>query len=256
VETSAALRRIAAFDDRFARVQATEIVELGWGHALLQHDYPASWHHNRVIVTGEVDPAAVIAAADKVLGDNGHAHRLVNFTDGPQGAAAEEAFTAAGYSAERIVTMIHSGELPARVRGPVEALTFEELRPSLLEDWKADYPEDSDESHAQLADRVQLYSRGADVTFLGVRDASGDVVARGELCVSEGLAQFENIVTRPEHRGKGYAKGLVIEALHRARDAGCDLSFLTAEATNWPRGWYRRMGYRDAAEVHHFQRTP
>ncbi|SDJ45771.1 Ribosomal protein S18 acetylase RimI [Actinokineospora alba] len=256
METTAALRRIAAFEDRFARVQATEIVELGWGHVLLQHDYPASWHHNRVIVTGAVEPATVIATADKVLGDNGHRHRLVNFTDGPQGAAAAAAFEAAGYEAERIVTMIHSGDLPARVRGPVEALSFDELRSSLLEDWKADYPDDSDESNAQLADRVRLYSLGADVTFLGVRDASGEVVAHGELYVSDGLAQFENIITRPEHRGKGYAKGMVIEALHRARDAGCDLSFLTAEATNWPRAWYRRIGYRDAVEVHHFQRTP
>ncbi|MGH3861143.1 GNAT family N-acetyltransferase [Actinokineospora sp.] len=235
MDTSVALRRIAAFEDRFARVQATEIVEFGWGHALLQHDYPASWHHNRVVVTSEVEPAVVIVAADKVLGDNGHAHRLVNFTDGPQGAAAAPAFEAAGYEAERIVTMIHSGDLSARVRGPVEALSFDELRQSLLEDWKADYPDDSDESHAQLADRARLYSLGAEVTFLGVRDASGDVVARGELCVSDGLAQFENVVTRPEHRGKGYAKGMVIEALHRARDAGCDLSFLTAEATSWPR---------------------
>lgn len=256
METSAALRRIAAFEDRFARVQATEVVELGWGHALLQHDYPASWHHNRLVVTGKIDPAAVIAAADKVLGDNGHAHRLVNFTDGPQGAAAEESFAAAGYGAERIVTMIHSGELPARVRGPVEALTFDELRPSLLQDWRADYPEDNDESNEQLADRVQLYALGADVTFLGVRDESGDVLAHGELYVSDGLAQFENIITRPEHRTKGHAKALVTEALHRARDASCDLSYLIAEATDWPRGWYRRMGYQDAAEVHVYQRAP
>ncbi|CRK61851.1 glutathione S-transferase domain protein [Alloactinosynnema sp. L-07] len=251
----AARRRIAEFEGRFARAQATEVVELGWGHALLQRDYPASWHHNRIVVTDDVDPSAVAEAADQVLGGHGHAHRLVHFTDDGQGAAAEETFAAAGYGVhERIVTMIHSGDLPPRVDG-AEEIPFDVWRPSLIHDWRTEFPNDSEDAVAQLADRTKLYPLGADVTLLGVKDGA-DVVARGELYTRDGVAQFENIVTRLEHRGKGYARALVAEALHRSHAAGCDLWFLIAEATDWPRGWYHRMGYREVAEAHIYQRTP
>ncbi|WP_436494117.1 GNAT family N-acetyltransferase [Actinokineospora sp. HUAS TT18] len=256
MDIEAALRRIDAFEDRFARAQATEVVELGWGHALLQRDYPASWHHNRLVVTADVDPAAVVAAADEILGGHGHGHRLVHFTDDAQGIAAEPAFQAADYGVhERIITMIHSGELPPRGPDLVRPVPFERMRSSLIHDWRTEFPNDSEDAIVQLADRVQLYGRGADVTFLGVLDGD-DIVARGELYIADGLAQFENIVTRQEHRGKGYARALVAEALHRSHAAGCDLWYLIAEATDWPRGWYHRMGYREAAQTHVYQRMP
>lgn len=255
VDIITALRRIAEFEDRFARAQATEVVDLGWGHALLQRDFPESWHHNRVIVTGAADPAAVVEAADAVLGGHGHTHRLVHFADEAQGAAAREVFAAAGYGLhERIVTMIHSGVLPLRV-GHAEAIPFDVLRPSLIHDWRTEFPDSDDSAIAQLADRTQLYPLGADVTFLGVR-VGDDVVARGELYIRDGVAQFENIVTRREHRGEGHARALVAEALHRSHEAGCDLWYLIAEATDWPRAWYRRMGYQDVAETHIYQRVP
>ncbi len=257
MDTSAALRRIAEFEDRFARAQASSVVELGWGHALLQERYPASWQHNRLVVTSAVEPERVVAAADEVLGGAGHAHRLVQFLHDERGAAAAPVFAAAGYGVhEEIVTMIHSGELPARTASRAEAIGFDELRPSLLRDWRADYPDDTDEEITQLADRVQLYPLGADVTLLAVRDESGDVLARGELYVADGIAQFENIVTRPESRGNGFARDLVMAALHRSAGAGADLWYLIAHATDWPRAWYRRMGYRDTTRVHVFQKNP
>ncbi|PPK63395.1 ribosomal protein S18 acetylase RimI-like enzyme [Actinokineospora auranticolor] len=233
------------------------MVELGWGYGLLQRDFLASWHHNRIVVTGPVDAAEVVAAADEVLGGAGAAHRLVQFNSDAAGDAAAGVFSAAGYQVhERIVAMLHSGVLPARVPNRVESIPFAELRPSLIRDWRADYPDDTDEQIAQLADRVTLYQRGADVSFLGIRDRDGEVLARGELYVADGVAQFENVITRPESRGLGLGRELVAEALHRSRDAGADLWFLIAQAVDWPRGWYRRMGYLDGHQVHAYQRTP
>ncbi|SDC96724.1 GNAT family N-acetyltransferase [Actinokineospora iranica] len=253
MQTSAVGSRIRGFEERFTKAQASGVVDLGWGYALVQSDYPASWQHNQVVVTEPVDPEEVVAAADDVLA--GYSHRLVQVIDDAQGAAAAAVFAAAGYQThERIVTMAHSGVLPERGRGQVEAVAFDELRPSLLRDWRADYPEDTDEQIAQLTDRVLLCSLGADVTFLAVRDELGDVLARGELYVADGVAQFENVVTRPESRGRGLGRQLVTEALHRSHDAGADLWYLIAEATGWPRAWYRRMGYRDIAQAHVFQR--
>ncbi|WP_285509746.1 GNAT family N-acetyltransferase [Actinokineospora sp. NBRC 105648] len=254
---SARVRRIGAFEERFARAQASRVVEFDWGYVLLQAEYPASWQHNRVVVTSAVDPAEVVAAADEVLGGAGHTHRLVQFNDDVAGESAATTFEAAGYQVhERIVTMIHSGALPARTGNRVKAIEFDQLRPALLHDWRADYPDDTDEQITQLADRVLLYARGAEVAFLAVQSPTGEVIARGELYVADGIAQFENLITRPESRGEGHGRQLVTEALHRAREAGADLSFLIAEATDWPRSWYRRLGYQDANQTHVYQRVP
>ncbi|WP_143073679.1 GNAT family N-acetyltransferase [Actinokineospora terrae] len=248
-------QRIRGFEERFARAQASEVVELGWGYAVLQSEFTASWHHNRVIVTGDVDPGAVAATADEVLGGRGLGHRLVQFDRDEQGAAAVRAF--ACYQVhERIVTMAHSGELPPRTSTGVEALSVAELVPSLIADWRADYPDDTAEQIRELAERITLYERGADVTFLGVRDDEGDVIARGELYIADGVAQFENVIVRPEHREKGLGRQLVLEALHRSAAAGADVWFLIAQAEDWPRGWYERLGYRSGPVVHVYQRMP
>ncbi|WP_018686327.1 GNAT family N-acetyltransferase [Actinokineospora enzanensis] len=252
--TDTTVRRIAEFEEHFARAQATSVVESGWGYTLLQSDFPASWHHNRLVVTGLVDPVEVVATADQVFDRAGLAHRLVQFN--VNGAAAAQTFAAAGYQVhERILTMLHVGALPERT-GQVESLDFATLRPSLVRDWRADYPEDSDEQIAQLADRVLLYERGAEVEFLVVRDASGEILSRAELYIGGGVAQFENLITRPESRGMGHARALVADALHRGREAGASVNFLIAQADDWPRGWYSRLGYQGGPLVHVYQRTP
>ncbi|MBM7772176.1 GNAT superfamily N-acetyltransferase [Actinokineospora baliensis] len=248
-------QRIREFEEGFARAQASEVVELGWGYALLQAEFPASWHHNRLVVTGAVEPGVVAAAAEDVLGGRGFAHRLVQFDDEARGAAASAAF--GDYDVhERIVTMAHSGVLPAQPESRVEALSLAQLRPSLIADWRANFPDEGEDRLVQLADRCALYEQGADITFLGVRDKTGDVVARGELYVRDGIAQFENVVVRPEWRGQGLGRQLVVEALHRSSRAGADTWFLIAEATDWPLGWYERLGYRAGPAVHIYQRTP
>ncbi|PWW65259.1 GNAT family N-acetyltransferase [Actinokineospora spheciospongiae] len=249
------LGRIGRFEHGFARVQATEVVDFPWGYALLQADYPASWTHNRVVVTGSVAAEEVIGVADEVLGGAGLRHRQVQFDDAGAGAAAAGAFGRAGYrNHERIVTMVHDGPLPEGDRALVEAVDFEDLRPWLIRDWRADFPDDPDHEIEQLADRVRLYERGAEVTFLAVRGRGGRVLARGELYRRDGVAQFENLITLPDSRGRGYGRALVAEALHRSADD--DVRYLIAEATGWPRRWYRRLGYVDRTEVHVFQRTP
>jgi predicted acetyltransferase len=46
-----------------------------------------------------------------------------------------------------------------------------------------------------------------------------------------------------QHRGRGYASALVLHTLQEARRAGCDLVFLVADAQDWPKALYRRLGF-------------
>ncbi|GAA3063043.1 hypothetical protein Aglo01_53430 [Actinokineospora globicatena] len=194
----------------------------------------------------------VRGAADEVLGGRGLGHRLVQFERDEVGAAAAAEF--AGYGVhERVLTMVHSGVLPPEGGGRVEALSVAELVPSLVADWRLGEPGRTEEQVRQLAERITLYERGADVTFLGVRDDNGDVIARGELYVADGVAQFEDVIVRAEHRGKGLGKQLFSAALHRSAAAGADVWFLIADDDDWPRGWYERLGYRAGPVMHVYQ---
>ncbi len=180
-------------------------------------------------------------AAEREL--RGLAHRYVEVVDDALGAAVAPELAAEGYAHEIIVTMVH--------------FSLATLRPAIIiRDWRANLPDADDEQFAQLADRTALSSRGADLVLLAVFDGR-EIAAHAELYLDRaaGLAQSERLCTHAEFRGRGYATALVLDALRRGREAGCDLSFLTAGLDDWPREWYQRLGYRDAARTHHFDRA-
>lgn len=248
------LERITAFDHRFARAQATGVVEFRWGYATLQADYPLSESHNRIAVTGAVSATEVLAAADDVLGGAGLSHRYVSVDHGFGDALLDE-LSAAGYEHESIAAMSHRGATVDAPDHEVHSLSLEALRPAITRDWKVSIPDATDEHIRQLADRMSLYERAADVTFLGVFD--GDQIAsRADLYVDrvDNIAQFENLVTHADFRGRGYAGALLREALRRSTAAGAELCVLTADLNGWPHGWYQRFGYADVGTTDHFFR--
>jgi GNAT superfamily N-acetyltransferase len=247
--------RITAFDHRFARAQATSVVELGWGFALLQRDFPFSHYHNRIEVTSPVPAAVVLATADDVLGGAGLHHRYVAVEGDALGLSLRSDLVAADYEHETILTMIHSGSEIEPAAHEVRAVSLDEIRPALIRDWRISLPQASDEHLRQLADRTALYDRGAEVTRLAVYDGD-EIAARAELYVDREhrISQFENLVTHADFRGRGYADALLRDALRRAREAGSELSFLTAALDDWPREWYGRLGYVEVGRTHLFDR--
>jgi ribosomal protein S18 acetylase RimI-like enzyme len=71
----------------------------------------------------------------------------------------------------------------------------------------------------------------------------GKVVSYVDLYHDARTAQVEDLATLEEHRGRGYASALVLHALRQAQRAGCDLVFLVADAEDWPKALYRRLGF-------------
>jgi GNAT superfamily N-acetyltransferase len=250
------LDRITAFLHHFTRAQASDIIELEWGFVHLQSEFPQSYSHNQLVVTDTVSATHAIATADQILGDAGLAHRYVSFDLETAGEAAISDFVEAGYEHEPLVTMIHDGRDLGEPAHAVRAVTHEVLRPALVRDWRVDLPDATDEAIDQLADRTKLYARGAEVAFLAVFDGD-QIAARAELYLdrTNAVAQFESLVTHPDFRGRGYAGALVRDALRRSISAGCELSFLVADAADWPRDWYARLGYNAVSTTHDFIRS-
>jgi GNAT superfamily N-acetyltransferase len=249
------IERITAFEHRFAQAQATEVVNLDWGFAVLQTEFPLSQYHNRIVVTSAAPADDILAAAEEVLGGAGVRHRYVSVDIDALGGALNAEFVAAGYEHAPIVTMIHSGGDVELAACEVGTVSLDTLRPALIRDWRILAPDASDEQLGQLADRVVLYSRGAELTLLAVYDGD-EIAAHATLYVDrvEHIAQFENLVTHVDFRGRGYGDALIRDALRRGRDAGSELSFLTTDRDNWSHDWYQRLGYVDAGRTHHYSR--
>jgi ribosomal protein S18 acetylase RimI-like enzyme len=71
----------------------------------------------------------------------------------------------------------------------------------------------------------------------------GEVVSYTDLYLRDSTAQIEDVGTLPEYRGRGYASAVILAAIGEARLAGADLVFLFAEADDWPKELYRRLGF-------------
>jgi ribosomal protein S18 acetylase RimI-like enzyme len=246
------VERVTAFEHRFARAQATEVVELPWGFAVLQAEFPLSRYHNRIVVTSAAAPGDVVSAADELLGGAGLGHRYVSVDDDAVGRALVADLEAAGYRHEAIASMIHAGPAPDATP-EVREVSFDAVRPAIIQDWELAIPDATPAALDQLADRTELYSRGADLRRLAVYDG-GRIAAYADLYVDrvDAITQFENLATHPEFRGRGHGGALVRAGLWRSREAGAELSFLTAGLDDWPYRWYQRLGYIDVTRTHHF----
>jgi GNAT superfamily N-acetyltransferase len=247
------VERISQFSDRFTRAQATDVIELPWGFAVLQREFPLSHFHNRAVVTASVSAPEILDAADRVL--EGLAHRYVTVDDDALGAALGPELEAEGYEHATIATMVHSGAPVPPPAHEVREVSLEMLRPAIIREWRIILPDATEEQLAQLADRTALSSRGAELVLLAIYE-HGVIAAHADLYLdsSAGIAQFEHLATHKDFRLRGYGTTLVRDALHRAREAGCDVSFLTADVGDWPLEWYCRLGYAEAGHSHHFDR--
>jgi GNAT superfamily N-acetyltransferase len=245
------LARAVAFLHAYARRRAPRVIPVPGGFAVLDGRYPGSHDDNKLIVRTGDDPAALLTAADDVLAGLGH--RLVCVDDDSRGAALAPAFTAAGYEHETNVIMAFRGSVPP-APPPAELLDLETLLPVLRAEWRESLPQAPDEVVEGLARRVEARLRAADVVeFHGVRDPDGQVAARADLYAHEGVAQIENVYTRERYRGKGYSRALMTAMLARA--AGAELTFLVADAADWPKDFYGRLGFEPIGHTHAFLRT-
>lgn len=257
MDSPSELARIFAFRRAIADRSATRTISFAWGTALFNDDYPRSWAHNflRVERFADVEARALIDEAERLHGEAGHSHRMVEVNDEAAGARLTPEFQAAGWAVDRHVIMIQRRPADHDIDvSAVEQLSFEEVRPAHEEFWRTSPFGDSEETVRQLVERTLVTVAAADVRHFAVR-VGADVVTTCDVYVDGATGQIEDVWTHPEHRGRGYARAVVVRALQAARSAGCDLVWLEADADDWPRELYRKLGFDEAALTHSFYRS-
>jgi GNAT superfamily N-acetyltransferase len=132
----------------------------------------------------------------------------------------------------------HPGNIRVRVTGPEEARLWNNVS---TRGWSHDHPELTD---FLLQFGAISAAREDSVCFLA--EVDGQPGAAGVLSMHEGVALFGGAATLPELRRRGLQAALLAERMRYARDNGCDLAMMVAEAASNSQRNAERKGFRIA----------
>jgi ribosomal protein S18 acetylase RimI-like enzyme len=238
------LDRIQRFE-REIEMAGSENVDSPYGVAVLEPALPRR-HDSNYLLVERVPLGAgaqeIATETERILGGAELAHRAAFTFDQALGEKLEPQFRELGWNVRRHIWM---AQLREPERGAdlslVEEVGEADLRPGRTAEIVR-YPWGSEEVAKQLLDAKLLLGARADTHFFGVRVAD-EIVSWADLYLAQGVGQVEDVATKEDHRGKGYASAVVLRAADEARTAGADLVFLVADADDWPKELYQRLGF-------------
>jgi ribosomal protein S18 acetylase RimI-like enzyme len=203
---------------------------------------------------GEATADELAAEAERVQGAAGIGHRRVNVRGEEQRERLEPRFAALGWKPERFVLMVKHG----RADRPAEHEIREVDEPTMRPLWAAAIRTEPHGRDETLVGQILEHRRDvweAIPTRLFAAEADGMLVAHAELYTEDGVGQVENVVTLPGYRGRGFASSLVIRATVESEAAGNDLTFLVADADDWPQRLYEQLGFETIGRYARFLLT-
>jgi GNAT superfamily N-acetyltransferase len=243
------LARATAFEDALHEAAAERVVRSPLGIAYFTDSLSRVWSANTFRVERKgVSLDEVVEEAERLQGDAGLDHRRVEIADEETGRALEAGFAGLGWKTDVFLYMLARRE-PERIvdTSQVEEVASERLRPIrevIHREW---LPNLDAETLAQLAAAERRIASAANARHFAVVH-EGSLVSAADLFSDGRTAQIEDVVTLPEHRGNGFASAVVMRALEEARAVGHDLVFLIADARDWPKELYRRLGFDGVGE--------
>jgi ribosomal protein S18 acetylase RimI-like enzyme len=252
------LERAVAFQERVRERSAERVVPFRFGVAFFNDTFPRMWYLNslRVEETEGLTATQIAAEAERLHADAGHEHRSVAVPDEAAGAALAPGFRELGWDVDHFVFMAFRGPGDRGAdTAAVEEVAGEELVPFR----EVAY---GDEPWATSAEDVRMVVAGnafqarvAGARHFAVRKG-GVVVSAADLYEDGRTAQVEDVATLGSERGNGHASAVTLRAVEEALAAGNDLVFLVADAEDWPKELYARLGFEPIGEGWAFLRKP
>lgn len=230
-----------------------QVDEHPWGLLLRTPSLPLVWDANLALLDRwQGSPARLHVELDRVQREAGLRHRKTAIHDESLAARVWPELAEPDWPfRNRYLVMTHRSEPDREAAAAIEVL---ELAPDAYADAHAEgirlepYGRD-EELVRQLLELDRRVARLRRTTYLAAL-ADGRPVAYASLYEADGVAQVEDVLTLPDHRGQGLARAVVLEAVRRARANGAGLVFLVADADDWPRHLYARLGFEPVAVEH------
>jgi ribosomal protein S18 acetylase RimI-like enzyme len=227
----------------------TREVESPFGRAVYTDELPRRLDGNYLWVDRAGEPEELVAEATRLE------RRLIFVPDPAIGDSLAPWFKEQGWRIDRHVVMVQlrepQTEADLSLLREVEERDLREARRHVLgnEPWAS--PEVLDQifaAKARIGERVTT-------RFFAV-ELDGEVVSYSDLYLDGTDAQVEDVGTVPEQRGRGYAKAVVLGAIAEARRAGAEFVCLVADAHDWPKELYRRLGFDEVGHYTKFFAPP
>jgi ribosomal protein S18 acetylase RimI-like enzyme len=225
-----------------------------YGTAVFAAEFPLRHDSNYLLVPRvprELGAAALAAEAERLQGGAGLGHRCILLWDGAAAERLVPELAAEGYVAHRGVVMAWR-RTPHR---EMDLSGVEEVEPQRLraarEHDMMQYPWASPEVVRQMLEaraRIPAGSRSL-ATFV-----DGEAACWVELVMEHGVVQLEALATVERFRRQGHATRVMLRAMDEARRAGARLVFLCADASDWPREFYARLGFDEIGRYLRFTR--
>jgi ribosomal protein S18 acetylase RimI-like enzyme len=215
---------------------------------------------------GPRDAGAAARLAHRLQGELQLTHRRVLVNDGAIGAELAPGFRALGWLADRLEVMAWRGSLE-RVHhaeddvGRIEAEEFPEDEISEARrryyGWRGGTP--GTPLTEQVVDQL-VEARRATAAAVRVRNvaaaAEGQLVSFCDLYSAPGIAQIEDVGTIEPFRRRGLSRAVMRKALELALAEDPDLVFLVADGEDWPKEFYRRLGFDSLGDIWEFTLLP
>jgi ribosomal protein S18 acetylase RimI-like enzyme len=231
-----------------AAVDASEpVADVPRALALSTPSLPRVWELNVVLAPGTAGAERLIDAADAVQARAGLAHRRLRMDGAAPAEPLRAAAAARGWRVERELVMVRepAAQAPAHA-GRVEEVGREALAAARDEFLRTEPYGDDPETRRQLIAQHERWARGAAVArSLGVVDG-GRVVAWCSAYDDGELYELDDVAVLPGRRGEGLGRELVAGATALAPPGR--VPFLLADADDWPRHLYERLGFTAVGE--------
>ena len=240
--------------ERVARAVAQREASARGGVAVLDDRTPRLWDANHLIANAPegLDAQELADACAVVSAEAGLGHRMVVVPDQEQADRLRDGFGALQWDIDRHLVMalrrepdreppdadVRRVRFPA-IKGPRRAMLLDE-------------PWGGDDVAEQVLLRDRLIEENVDdqgfAAFVARRP-----VAFCRLISGDGVGQVEDVATLPAQRNRGLSRAVVQAAVAASRAAGHDLTIVVADADDWPRELYARLGFDDLTLVHRWR---
>ena len=214
----------------------TRAEETQSGRVVFTDDLPHRLDGNYLWVDRYAEPEALVVEAEQ------HQRRLIFVPDPEIGDRLAPWFERQGWRVDRHVVMAQLRE-PQREAdlGVVRELGEEGLREARRQVLSGQ-PWATDEVLEQIFAAKRLIGERVRARFFGAV-VDGEVVSYADLYQDGADAQVEDVGTLPEHRDRGYASAVILAAIAAARSDGAEFVCLVADANDWPKELYARLGF-------------